>query len=277
MRQRQFWSGTLIHLCLIVASVLIALPLVWMVLTALKTHQQVFTEPMWRIPAEVQLGANIAQVFKLIPFWRYFSNSLIVATVVTVGDLFFSTLAGFGLAKYRFPGRNLIFAVIVATMMIPFIVIMIPEYIIVRRLGWIDTYAGLTIPFLISSFGIFMLRQAFLTVSDDIIASARIDGAHDLRVLFQIVVPLNVPILVSLAILRFLMEWDSLMWPLVVTNSTRMRTLSLGLAIMQNDRYGADFPTLMAAALLAIAPVVLLYAFLQRYFIKSVASFGLKE
>ena len=277
MRQRQFWSGTLIHLCLIVASLLIALPLVWMVLTALKTHQQVFTEPMWRIPAEVQLGANIAQVFKLIPFWRYFSNSLIVATVVTVGDLFFSTLAGFGLAKYRFPGRNLIFAVIVATMMIPFSVIMIPEYIIVRRLGWIDTYAGLTIPFLISSFGIFMLRQAFLTVSDDIIASARIDGAHDLRVLFQIVVPLNVPILVSLAILRFLMEWDTLMWPLVVTNSTRMRTLSLGLAIMQNDRYGADFPTLMAAALLAIAPVVLLYAFLQRYFIKSVASFGLKE
>jgi len=277
MRQRQFWSGTLIHLCLIVASLLIALPLVWMVLTALKTHQQVFTEPMWRIPAEVQLGANIAQVFKLIPFWRYFSNSLIVATVVTVGGLYFSTLAGFGLAKYRFPGRNLIFAVIVATMMIPFIVIMIPEYIIVRRLGWIDTYAGLTIPFLISSFGIFMLRQAFLTVSDDIIASARIDGAHDLRVLFQIVVPLNVPILVSLAILRFLMEWDTLMWPLVVTNSTRMRTLSLGLAIMQNDRYGADFPTLMAAALLAIAPVVLLYAFLQRYFIKSVASFGLKE
>jgi len=107
MRQRQFWSGSLIHLCLGVASLLIALPLVWMVLTALKTHQQVFTEPMWRIPAEVQLGANIAQVFKLIPFWRYFSNSLIVATVVTVGDLFFSTLAGFGLAKYRFPGRNL--------------------------------------------------------------------------------------------------------------------------------------------------------------------------
>ena len=277
MRQRRFWSDSLIHLCLGVASLLIALPLLWMVLTALKTHQQVFTEPMWRIPEQVQLGANIAQVFKLIPFWRYFVNSLIVATVVTVGDLFFSTLAGFGLAKYRFPGRNLIFASIVATMMIPFIVIMIPQYIIVRNLGWIDTYAGLTIPFLISSFGIFMLRQAFLTVPDDIIASARIDGAHDLRVLFQIVVPLNVPILVSLAILRFLMEWDTLMWPLVVTNSTRMRTLSLGLAIMQNDRYGTDFPTLMAAALLAITPVVLLYAFLQRYFIKSVASFGLKE
>jgi multiple sugar transport system permease protein len=277
MQRRQAWGDTLIHLCLAAACVIIALPLVWMVLTALKTHQQVFTEPMWRLPSQLQLGANIARVFELIPFWRYFTNSLIVATLVTVGDLFFSTLAGFGLAKYRFPGRNLIFAVIVGTMMIPFIVIMIPEYIIVRRLGWIDSYAGLTIPFLISSFGIFMLRQAFLTVSDDMIASARIDGAPDLRILFQIVVPLNVPILVSLAILRFLMEWDSLMWPLVVTNSERMRTLTLGLAIMQNDRYGTDFPTLMAAALLAIAPVVVLYAFLQRYFIKSVASFGLKE
>ncbi len=277
MGQRRVWSSTLIHLCLFIACVVVALPLVWMVLTALKTHEQVFTEPVWHIPAHLQLGANIAQVFKLIRFWRYFGNSLVVATLITVGDLFFSTLAGFGLAKYRFPGRNVIFALIVGTMMIPFIVIMIPEYIIVRRLGWIDTYAGLTVPFLISSFGIFMLRQAFLSVSDDMIASARIDGAHDLRVLFQIVVPLNVPILVSLAILRFLMEWDSLMWPLVVTNSEKMRTLSLGLAIMQNDRYGTDFPTLMAAALLAIAPVVVLYSFLQRYFIKSVASFGLKE
>jgi ABC-type glycerol-3-phosphate transport system permease component len=277
MRRRRLWGDTLIHLGLAAACVLIALPLLWMVLTALKTHQQVFTEPIWRIPSHPQFGANVARVFEMIPFWRYFTNSLIVATVMTVGDLFFSTLAGFGLAKYRFPGRNLIFAVIVGTMMIPFIVIMIPEYIIVRKLGWIDTYAGLTIPFLVSSFGIFMLRQAFLSVSDDMIASARIDGAHDLRVLFQIVVPLNVPILVSLAILRFLTEWDSLMWPLVVTNSERMRTLTLGLAIMQNDRYGTDFPTLMAAALLAIAPVVVLYGFLQRYFIKSVAAFGLKE
>jgi len=271
------WGGTLTHLCLAAACVVVVLPLVWMVLTTLKTHEQVFTQPMWYIPAQIQLGANIARVFTLIPFWRYFTNSLIVATLITVGDLFFSILAGFGLAKYRFPGRDVIFAVIVGTMMIPFIVIMVPEYIIARNLGWIDTYAGLIIPFMISSFGIFMMRQAFLGVSDDMIASARIDGAHDLRVLFQIVVPLNVPILVSLAILRFLGEWDSLLWPLVVTNSDRMRTLSLGLAIMQNDRYGTDFPTLMAAALLAIAPVVILYVFLQRYFIKSIASFGLKE
>jgi len=277
MPRRELWIGALIHLCLAVACVVVVLPLVWMVLTTLKTHEQVFTQPMWSIPAHPQFAHNIAQVFKQIPFWRYFTNSLIVATLITAGDLFFSTLAGFGLAKYRFPGRDLIFAVIVGTMMIPFIVIMIPQYIIARSLGWIDTYAGLTVPFLISSFGIFMLRQAFLSAPDDMIASARIDGAHDLRVLFQIVVPLNVPILVSLAILRFLTEWDSLLWPLVVTNSDRMRTLSLGLAIMQNDRYGTDFPILMSAALLAIAPVVVLYALLQRHFIKSVASFGLKE
>jgi ABC-type glycerol-3-phosphate transport system permease component len=277
MRGRALVGPALIHLALISASAVVILPLVWMVLATLKTHEQLFTQPMWAIPGHVQFAANVRRVFALIPFWRYFANSLIVATLITAGDLFFSTLAGFGLAKYRFPGRDIVFAVIVGTMMIPFIVIMIPQYIIVRRLGWIDTYTGLTVPFLISSFGIFMMRQAFLSASDDMIASARIDGAHDLRVLFQIVVPLNVPILVSLAILRFLTEWDSLLWPLVVTNSDRMRTLSLGLAIMQNDRYGTDFPTLMAAALLAIVPVVMLYAFLQRYFIKSIASFGLKE
>jgi len=276
MRQPRL-SLLLTQLVLAVAAVVVALPLVWMVLAALKTHQQVFTEPMWHLPAHPQLWANIQQVFQLIPFWRYFGNSTLVAGTITLGDLFFSTLTAFALAKYRFPGRDLIFALIVATMMIPFIVILVPEYIIVRKLGWIDSYAGLIVPFLISSFGIFMLRQAFVSVPDDLIAAARIDGAHDLRILFQMVVPLNVPILVSLAILRFLTEWDALMWPLVVTNSERMRTLSLGLALLQNDRYGTDFPTLMAAALLSIAPVVLLYAFLQRYFIKSVASFGLKE
>jgi ABC-type glycerol-3-phosphate transport system permease component len=158
-----------------------------MVLTALKTHQQVFTEPMWRIPEHIQLGANIAQVFTLIPFWRYFSNSLIVATAITVGDLFFSTLAGFGLAKYRFPGRNLIFAVIVATMMIPFIVIMIPQTsssgnLVDRHLCRADTLSDQQLRHLRWAPGIF-------AVFDDMIASARIDGAHDLRVLFQTVPP----------------------------------------------------------------------------------------
>lgn len=266
-----------IHLALTVICVVIALPLVWMFLTALKTHQDVFTKPMWWIPFPSHLVENIQRVFAMIPFGRYFGNSLVVASAITVSDLLFSTLTGFALAKYRFPGRGLIFGFVMATMMIPFIVIMIPEYIIIRNLGWVNSYKALIVPFAISSFGIFMMRQAFLSVSDDLIAAARIDGASDLRILFQIVVPLNVPTLVSLGILRFLGEWDALLWPLVVTSSQQMRTLSLGLALLQDDRYGTDFPTLMAAALMAVLPVIVVYAFLQKYFIKSVATFGLKE
>jgi multiple sugar transport system permease protein len=161
--------------------------------------------------------------------------------------------------------------------MIPFIVILIPQYIIIRSMGWLDTYQGLIVPFAISSFGIFLMRQAFSRMPAELLDAARIDGAGEWRILFRVVVPLNVAPLVSLAILRFLDEWDSLLWPLVVTSSERVRTLALGMALLQDDRYGTDFPMLMAAATLAVAPIVLVYVFLQRSFIRSVAGTGLKE
>jgi ABC-type glycerol-3-phosphate transport system permease component len=266
----------LAHLVLIAACAVVIMPLAWMVLTALKTHEQVFTEPPWWIPPHPVLFENIEKVFARIDFGRYFANSLFVATAITLLDLFFSTLAGYALAKYEFPGKRIIFALIIMTMMVPFIVIVVPQYILVRDLGWLDTYQGLIIPFAISSFGIFLMRQALAGTPDELIDAARIDGAGEWRILFQIVVPMHVPALVSLAILRFLGEWDSLLWPLVATNSADMRTMSLGMALMQDDRYGTDLPTLMAAATMALAPIVMAYAFLQRYFIKSVAGSGLK-
>lgn len=273
-REPQPW---LIHAVLIITCAIIITPLAWMVVTSLKVHEDVFNKPMWWIPSEPQLFENIKRVFERIDFIRYFFNSVIVSTSVTLLDLFFSTLCGYALAKYRFPGRDIVFGTIIATMMVPFIVIMVPQYILVRSFGWIDSYTGLIVPAAISSFGIFMMRQAFGGTPDELIDAARIDGASELRILFQIVVPMHVPALVSLAILRFLGEWDNLLWPLVVTNGENMRTMSLGLALLQDDRYGTDIPMLMTAALLALAPIVLVYAFLQRYFIKSVAGSGLKQ
>lgn len=266
----------LAHLVLIFACAIIIMPLAWMVLTALKTHEQVFSQPPWWIPPQPVLMDNIRNVFARIDFGRYLLNSVVVATAITLLDLFFSTLAGYALAKYEFPGKRIIFAMIIMTMMVPFIVIVIPQYILVRDLGWLDSYQGLIIPFAISSFGIFLMRQALAGTPDEFIDAARIDGAGEWRILFQIVVPMHVPALVSLAILRFLGEWDSLLWPLVATNSAQMRTMSLGMALMQDDRYGTDLPTLMAAATMALAPVVIVYVFLQRYFIKSVSASGLK-
>ncbi|MFT8245889.1 carbohydrate ABC transporter permease [Roseomonas sp. BN140053] len=277
-RSRRLRWGTLaVHAVLIAVCALVILPLLWMALTAFKSHDQVFTHSPWWIPPSSHLGENIRQVFSRVPLGRYFLNSLAVSTAITLLDLFFSTLAGYALAKYRFRGRDAIFGAIVATMMVPFIVILIPQYIIVRDLGWLDTYAALILPFAVSSFGIFMMRQAFADTPDELIDAARIDGAGEWRILFRIVVPLHVPALVSLAILRFLSEWDSLLWPLVATNSEGMRTLSLGLALLQDDRYGTDMPQLMTAATLAVLPIILVYAFLQRYFIKSAAGAGLKQ
>ncbi len=266
-----------INVTLVLACLLMALPLLWMLLTALKTEQDIFSRPLFWLPPHPMLAANIARVFQRIPFGRFFGNSLIVATSVTLSDLLFSTMAGYALAKYRFPGRKMVFGAILSTMMVPFIVILIPQYIIVRDLGWLDTYQGLIVPFAISSFGVFLMRQAFQRMPDELIDAARIDGAGEWRILFRIAVPLNVAPLISLAILRFLDEWDNLLWPLVATSSERMRTLSLGMALLQDDRYGTDFPMLMAAAMMAVLPIIIVYAVLQRHFIRSVASTGLKE
>jgi ABC-type glycerol-3-phosphate transport system permease component len=270
-------QSRLVQAGLILVTALMAMPLAWMLLTAVKSHEDVFVRPPWWLPDQLHLVENIRRVFQTISFGRYFGNSVLVSTAVTLSDLLFSTMAGFALAKYRFPGRNAIFAGIVATMMVPFIVIVIPEYIIIRDLGWLDSYLGLIVPFAVSSFGVFMMRQAFQGLPDELLDAARIDGASEWRILFRIAVPLNVAPLVSLGILRFLSEWDSLLWPLVATNSEPMRTLSLGMALLQDDRYGTDLPMLMAAAAMAAAPVVAVYAVLQRFFIKSVAGSGLKE
>jgi len=264
------------HAILIAACTAIIVPLAWMLLTTLKAHEDVLTKPPWWIPSHPLLFANIRSVFERVDFGRYFLNSIVVATSITALDVFFSTIAGYALAKYRFPGKSIVFGVVIVTMMVPFIVIVVPQYILVRELGWLDSYAGLIVPFAISSFGIFLMRQALAGTPDELIDAARIDGAGEWRILLQIVVPMHVPALASLAILRFLGEWDSLLWPLVATNSGSMRTMSLGMALMQDDRYGTDLPTLMTAATMAIAPIVIVYVFLQRFFIKSVAGSGLK-
>jgi multiple sugar transport system permease protein len=264
------------HLVLIAACAIIIVPLAWMMLTTLKAHDDVLTKPPWWIPSHPALLTNIRQVFQRIDFGRYFLNSLFVSTSITVLDLFFSTITGYALAKYNFPAKSIVFGIVIGTMMVPFIVILVPQYILVRDLGWLDSYTGLIVPFAISSFGIFLMRQALASTPDELIDAARMDGAGEWRILFQIVAPLHVPALISLAILRFLGEWDSLLWPLVATNSGSMRTMSLGMALMQDDRYGTDLPTLMTAATMAIAPIVFAYVFLQRFFIKSVASAGVK-
>lgn len=269
-------KNILIHVLLAAICLVMALPLFWMVLTALKSHDEVYTHPYWWWPEHPHLADNLRRLFSTVPFGRYFFNSFVVSSAATATDLLFATMAGYALAKFKFPGQRVFFALVVGTMMVPFIVILIPEYVIVRSFGWLDTYQGLIAPFAISSLGIFLMRQAFMRMPDEILDAARMDGAGEWYILFRIVLPLNVAPLVSLAILRFLDEWDSLLWPLVATHNTDMRTMSLGLALLQDDRYGVDMPVAMTAAMMAIIPIVVLYLFLQRYVVNSAIEAGVK-
>jgi len=251
------------------------LPLIWMISAASKPSDEVFSYPIRWIPSEFMLLENIQQVFEFIPFHRYFFNSVLVATCVTLTELFFSSLAGFSLSKYGFPGRDIVFLFILATMMISFIVILIPEYIIMRDLGVLDTYGGLIIPGMLTAFGVFMMRQFIMTLPDAYLDAARIDGCSEFGIYCNIILPMIKPALASLAIFKFMGNWQSYLWPLVVTSSKNLRTLPLGIALFE-DQYLQMYNHQMAAALIADVPILVLFALMQRHFIKGITMSGIK-
>ncbi|MFW6116698.1 MAG: carbohydrate ABC transporter permease [bacterium] len=254
--------------------VLMILPVVWMVSSSMKQPADIFTIPVqwWPNPIRVK---NYVDAMSLAPFARYFFNSIFVGVSVTLLNVFFSTLAGFGFAKYEFWGREVLFIAILSTLMIPFQVVMVPLYIIVRRLGWIDTYASLIIPGAISAFGVFMMRQFIMTIPNELLDAARIDGVSEFGIFCRIIVPLCRGPMVALAIFTFLSSWNNLLWPLIAVSRVELRTVALGLAEFQTVR-GTAYHHLMAAATVATIPLLILFATLQRHFIRGVVLSGLK-
>ncbi len=218
---------------------------------------------------------NYLEAWQAAPWGRYFFNSLFTAfTQVAVG-LFLAALAAFALARIPFPGKEVVFVLVLATMMVPGEVLLIPNYVLLARLGWLDTYYALIVPWLASAFGIFLLRQFYLSLPQDLFDAARIDGAGYLTQLFRIALPLSVPGLVSYGIFTFLGAYNALLWPLIVTQSPGMRTVQLGLQAFVSEA-GSDYGALMAASTFVIAPVILGYFLAQRQFIQGIARSGLK-
>lgn len=208
-------------------------------------------------------------------FTRYFFVSIVVAGVATAGTLVTGAMAAFAFARLDFYGKNVLFWIVVATLMVPGEALLIPNFLILSKLGWIDTWAALIVPWLASVFTIFLMRQFFMQLPDDLWEAARIDGAGRVRFLVQIVVPLSKPVFITAGLLNFLGSWNSLLWPLIVTNRPDMRTLMVGLRNFTEDA-GTDFQLLMAASTMAILPVVILFFFVQRFFIEGIARTGLK-
>jgi multiple sugar transport system permease protein len=255
-------------------AIVMVLPLIWMVSGSLKEPDQIFTIPVQWVPNPIR-WQNYTEALSSAPFGRYFFNSIFIGTCTTLSVLFFSSLAGFGFAKYTFIGRNVLFIAILSTLMVPFQVIMVPLYLLMRDFHWLNTYLALIVPGGMSAFGIFLMRQFILTLPDELFDAARIDGSGEFGTYLRLVLPLSKPPLAALAIFTFLDSWNSLLWPLIVVNDDDLRPLALGLSEFQS-RYGTSYHYLLAASTVAVLPVILLFVLLQKQFIQGIVLTGLK-
>jgi multiple sugar transport system permease protein len=261
------------HLVLLPLALIMLAPMVWMLLTSIQTLRETQHFPPI-MPSGVR-WQNYQQVLELSRFPRWFLNSLIVTVVVVLSNLLICSLAGYAFARIKFFGREAVFVLVLATMMIPFQVIMIPTFLIVKKLGLIDSLGALIVPNLAGAFGIFLLRQFFRTLPVELEEAARIDGASRIGVLFKIVLPLSGPVLATLAVVTFLWTWNDFLWPLITIYSESNMTIQLGLLTFQGA-HKTNTNLLMAANVMSIAPVLVLFFVLQRYFIRGIATTGLK-
>ncbi|MBN1895174.1 carbohydrate ABC transporter permease [bacterium] len=263
------------HLAVYILALCTVAPFLWMILTSFKDLGDIFVYPPKWLPAGLH-PENYVRAFQAAPFGRFYLNSLAVALTVTAGQLVTCSMAAFAFARLRFRGRDLLFYIFLGTMMIPYHVTMIPSFMILHRLGWIDTYKALIVPGLASAFGTFLLRQFFLSIPKDLEDSAYIDGCSRFGVLWRIILPLSKPALATLAIFTFMGVFNDFIWALVVINSEEMRTVQLGLAVFR-DRYVTEWDLLMAGSVTATLPILMVFFFAQKYFIKGITLSGLKE
>jgi multiple sugar transport system permease protein len=246
-----------------------------MISSSLRTMDNMFSLPIQWIPDPVNWRSYVL-AWQAQDFTRYFFNSGVVAIVITLGNLILCSLAGYSLTKFHYRGRSLMFILILSTMMLPLEVTMVPLFLIIKELGWQNSYQGLIVPFLVDGFGVFLMRQFMLSIPKDLIDSARIDGASELRIFWMIVLPLCKPALVALAVFTFREAWDMYIWPLIIITKDSLRTLPLGISLFMSS-YGTSWDQLMAIAVLGTLPMILLFFFLQRAFIQGIAATGLKE
>lgn len=263
------------HLLMIAFSLVFLIPLLWMVSTALKTRPQTWLFPPEWIPNPVA-WENFSRVFEVVPFLGYVQNTLVIVGWNIIGAVFSTALVAFGFARLRFPGRNFLFILLIATLMIPYQVTLIPTFILYSLLGWINTYLPLTVPaFTGSAFFIFLMRQYMMSLPFELDDAARIDGCNTFQVLFYILLPLCVPPLAIVVVFTFIGVWSDFLGPLLYLNENSKYTLALGLNVLRG-RHGTDYNLLMAASLMAVIPTLVLYFLAQNKLIGGIASVGLK-
>ncbi len=264
----------LLYAFLVGLSAFMLLPFAFALTSSLKPEPEVFAVPISWLPSEPQWQNYVAPWSK--NFGRYFVNSTVVAAVQTLSPLILCSLAGYSLAKFRYPGRQLVFFFILSTIMLPTQVTLVPTFLIVKQLGWVNSYLGLIVPGLATTFGTFLMRQFMFSIPSEYVDAARIDGASEPRIYWNIVLPMCRPALSALAIFSFTGSWNSFLWPLVIVNQDEMRTVPLGIVFYIGEGRVPEYGQLLAVAVLATLPVLVLFAAMQREFIRGAAMSGLK-
>lgn len=272
---RRLRSAVIVYPLLLAVIFIALLPFYWMIASSFKTPENIFSYPLQWIPNPIN-WQSYPTAWASQDFTRYFLNSTFVAVEITVGNLLFASLAGYSLAKFRYKGRNLLFLLILSTMMLPLEVTMVPLFLLIKQLDWQNSYQGLIVPFLVEGFGVFLMRQYLLGIPKDLIEAARIDGASELRIYAQIVMPLCKPALAALGVFTFREAWDMYIWPLIIISKDSLRPLPLGISLFMGEN-GTNWDQLMAVAAIGTLPMILLFFFLQRSFIQGIAITGLKE
>jgi len=275
--RKDFLFKTAIYIVLTLGAVAMILPFLWMVSTSLKEPQAIYTFPPKWIQKPIIWTAYI-KVWKVVPFARFYFNSIFVAFCVTVGQVVTSAFAAYAFSRLRFPGRDKLFFGYLATMMIPSSVILVPVYVLMVYFRWIDTYKGIIVPAIFTAYGTFMLRQFFMTIPRDLEDAARIDGCSLFGIFWRIIIPLSKPVLATLTMFTAWANWESFMWPLVIGESIEMKTLPIGLSYFQEvyQFTQPEWNLLMAGSLLSILPLVILFIFTQKFFVEAIRLSGIK-
>ncbi len=264
-----------LYVAVVGLAVVFVLPFVWMLTTAVKPSDEIFTYPPRWIPSVWKLD-NFASAWTKAPFTRFFLNSVIVTTSVTGLQLLTASLAAYAFARLRFPGKGLLFVAYLAVMMVPSQVTLIPNFITLRKLGMLNTYWALILPFVATGFGTFLIRQYFLSIPAELFDAATVDGAGHLPILWHICLPLARPALATFGLLTTMWHWNDFFWPRNGTNPINMHTMPLGLVVFTNSEQGTTWNLLMAAGVLTALPIVILFLFAQRSFVQGIARVGIK-
>jgi multiple sugar transport system permease protein len=273
-RKKEDWKKILLIVVLFVGGLLFLYPFVWMISTSLKDTVEVYTRPLALIPL-IFKPANYQRAFTLVPFARFYLNTIIMTLGRVVGQVLLAAMAAYSFARLKFPGKNFLFVLILGVMMVPSMVTFVPRFIMMLKIGWLDTYWGLIIPGLGDAFGVFLLRQFFMTIPQDLIDASVMDGCNPFQSFYKVALPLSRAALAAYAFLVVLWTWNDFLWPLIVVSRTDMLTISLGIQLYQNQ-YSQDIPAMMAAASISILPMTILFIFAQRFIIEGITMSGLK-